>query len=844
MFWRCGIQKKIHRLNRIYIITYITLYTIRYPNTAYMRFSIQVYSAGLTFCLWAFCCGPATAQSKNILRLKGLQAQVEVLRDEWGVNHIYAANEHDLFFTQGYCAAKDRLFQFEIWRRQATGTVAEILGPRELKRDIGTRLFRFRGEMRKELNYYHPQGEAIITAYTAGVNTYIDEVLQHPEKLPAEFRLLQIQPGKWTPEVVISRHQGLLGNITEELNIGRAVVKAGGDKVKELMWFHPKDPLLQLDSAIRGDLLFKDILELYNAYRKDVVFEQSDINKTEDDPDAVMNRLNQQLPHAYNQPFEHGVEGSNNWIVSGSRTASGHAMLANDPHRKIAVPSLRYMVHLVAPGWNVIGGGEPEIPGVSIGHNESGAWGLTIYETDGEDLYVYDLNPLDLTQYRHKGNWVKMKEVKELIKIKNAGTQDITLRYTQHGPVTFIDSANHKAYAVKCAWLEPGGAPYLASLRIDQAKNWTEFREACNYSHIPGENMIWADKKGTIGWQAVGIIPIRKNFSGLVPVPGDGRYEWAGYLPIKERPHVVNPAKGFFATANQNVTPNDYAHWNAVGYTWADPFRGDRVNEVLAGDNKITMKKMEALQVDYLSLPARTLVPMLHSLNFDIDLFKEAKAQLANWNFVLDKESIPAGIYAMWERKLMEQANKQFVPEALKGLVRVQLKKLIGWLQLPDRKFGTDAIAGRDAFLKASFEMAVNELKNKLGGQVKQWQYGQEKYKHVTLTHPLSGFVNNSWKQKMNLGPMARGGNGHTPGSTGGTDNQLSGASFRLIVDTGDWDKAVMINAPGQSGDPASPYYQNLFSLWANDQYFPAYYSKEKIKTVTKERLLLQPSGK
>lgn len=783
----------------------------------------------------------ASAQHKNLLAVKGLKSSVELLRDQWGVNHIYATNQHDLFFAQGYCAARDRLFQFEIWRRQATGTVAEMLGPRELQRDIGTRLFRFRGDMKKELNHYHPQGEAIINAYTDGVNAYIEEVLRHPEKLPVEFRLLKLLPGKWTPAVVISRHQGLLGNITEELKIGRAVAKAGEAKVKELMWFHPKYPLLKMDSSVNSALLTDEILALYNAYRKDIQFEKGDIITTEADPDAVMNRLNQPIPRSYNNTFEHGMEGSNNWILSGSRTTSGHTMLANDPHRKIAIPSLRYMVHLVAPGWNVIGGGEPEIPGVSIGHNEAGAWGLTIYETDGEDLYVYDLNPNNLLQYKYKQQWVNMQEIYETIQVKDAPAKEVTLRYTIHGPVTYIDSVNHKAYAVRCAWLEPGGAPYLASLRIDQAYNWETFREACTYSHIPGENMIWADTKGNIGWQAVGIIPVRKNFSGLVPVPGDGRYEWAGYLPIKQRPHLFNPSKGFFATANQNITSVDYTHWDAVGFTWADPFRGNRVNEVLEKDDKMTIEKMQALQTDYFSIPARILVPMLQSLNFENKQALEAKTSLQNWNFVLDKQSVQAGIYAMWERQLMLLASKRFIPNGIKGLVALQLTKLISWLQQPDGKFGANPIEGRDTFLKETFSLAINELNNKLGPLISQWQYGQATYKHVAIVHPLHNVVDTPFKQKLSTGTLPRGGNSHTPGSTGGTDNQLSGASFRLIVDTGDWDKAVMINTPGQSGDPLSPYYKNLFNLWANDQYFPAYFSKDKIKKVTTERILLQP---
>jgi penicillin amidase len=763
---------------------------------------------------------PGTAQKKNVLSLKGLNATVEVLRDEWGVNHIYAQNQHDLFFAQGYCAAKDRLFQFEVWRRQATGTVAEILGARELKRDIGTRLFKYRGDLKTELNHYHPQGEAIINAYTDGVNSYVAEVLSHPELLPIEFKLLKILPGKWTPEVVISRHQGLLGNITEELSIGKA------------------------DSAINQKLLNDNILDLYNAYRKEIVFEAGDINKAEEDPDAVMNLLNQSIPNSYQPAFEHGIEGSNNWIVSGNRTASGHAMLANDPHRKIAVPSLRYMVHLVAPGWNVIGAGVPEIPGVSIGHNQVGAWGLTIYETDGEDLYVYDLNPKNLSQYFYKGHWETMKTIQEKILVKNSMPELVTLSYTIHGPVTYIDSIQHKAYAVKCAWLEPGGAPYMASLRIDQAKSWESFRDACSYSHIPGENMIWADTAGNIGWQTVGIIPIRKNFSGLVPVPGDGRYEWQGYLPIKERPHQLNPAKGFLATANQNVTADDYKHWDAVGYTWADPFRGNRINEVLSKDDKMTIAKMQALQTDYYSLPARSLVPMLLPLTFNTPLAQQSILQLKNWNEVLDKQSIAASIYAMWERQLMKQAAKQFIPENIKDLVSIQLSKLIGWLEKPDSKFGTDPIKGRDTFLKISFENAIAELENKLGNNINNWQYGQEKFKHTSITHPLNSIVNKTLRDQLNLGPLPRGGNSHTPGSTGGADNQLSGASFRFIADTGNWDDAVMINTPGQSGDYKSEFYRNLFPLWANDQYFPAYYSKDKILKTLQEKTTLNPIKK
>ncbi len=780
----------------------------------------------------------STNAQKSTLKVKGLQQPVEVLRDQWGVNHIYANNEHDLFFTQGYCAAKDRLFQFEIWRRQATGTTAEILGAREIKRDIGTRLFQYRGSIEKDLARYHPRGVAIINAYVQGVNAYIKEANQNPSALPIEFKLLHIQPKEWTAAVVISRHQGLLGNITQELNIARAVGKIGEDKVKDIVWFHPKQPNLTMDSSIQPALLEKDILALYNAYRNELVFQKTDFG--EKDEDAVMNTHNLPEKDLFLQSQE--MEGSNNWIVAGSKSASGYPLLANDPHRKIAVPSLRYIVHLVAPGWNVIGGGEPEIPGVSIGHNEKGAWALTIFETDGEDLYVYDLNKKNLNQYWYKGQWKDMKLIQDSIHVKNSADVKITHRYSVHGPICFIDSANHKAYAVRAAWMEPGGAPYLASLRIDQATDWESFREACSYSHIPGENMIWADKKGNIGWQAVGIVPIRKNFSGYVPVPGDGRFEWAGYLPIKERPHLLNPSKGFFATANQNVTPENYTRWDAIGYTWADPFRGNRINQVLDPNNHIDLATMAALQTDYYSIPASKIVPLLNNISLEEEQLQKAKAYLTNWNFVLDKNSIAAGIYVAWEKEIATMMGSLLIPAEVKSYISLQISTIIERLEKPSSHFGEHAIDKRNQLLQEAFVKAINNLNKKLGPSMDQWVYGQAKYKHSTMEHPLSSIVNNELKQQLNLGPLPRGGSGQTPGSTGGTDNQLSGASFRILIDTKDWDKALMINTPGQSSNPDSPYYRNLFETWANDQYFPAYYSKEKIKKVVKEVTLLQPN--
>lgn len=418
------------------------------------------------------------------LRTPGLSQPVEIVRDRWGINHIYAQNEGDLFFAQGYAAAKDRLFQLEIWRRQASGTVAEILGRRALQRDIGSRLHKFRGDLDAELNHYHPRGKQIIEAFTRGVNAYIAETERNPALLPIEFRALGIKPARWTPDVVISRHGALTSNVTDEVSFARALKVATVDQVRELLYFQGGDPIFTLDSSIDVKVFPDNVLELYSAFRSAVDFRPADVS-------AELRGASVAL--ASPPISENALDiGSNNWVLAGSRTQSTYPLLANDPHRAITSPSLRYWVHLVAPGWNVIGAGEPAIPGVSIGHNEQGAWGLTIFGNDSEDLYVYETNPANPNEYRYQGNWEAMRVVAETIPIKGEKPEQVQLKYTRHGPVLSADRANHKAYALRAAWLEPGGAPYLASLRMDQAKTWQQFRDACSYSRMT------ADRKSVV----------------------------------------------------------------------------------------------------------------------------------------------------------------------------------------------------------------------------------------------------------------------------------------------------------------------------------------------------------
>jgi penicillin amidase len=777
------------------------------------------------------------------LQVAGVSQPVEIVRDRWGVNHIYAKNEADLFFAQGYAAAKDRLFQFEVWRRQATGTVAEILGPRELKRDVGARLHLFRGDLDAELNHYHPRGKAIVEAFVRGVNAYIGETERTPSLLPIEFTMLGIKPGRWTAAVVISRHQALTANLTDEVRYLRAMAAVGQPAVRELLYFQGGEPNFTPDPAIDPKLLPANVLELYSASRATVAFRPEDVGAeyraTATPPPAA--------PPPGDRAAAEGADprdiGSNNWVVAGSRTQSTYPIMANDPHRTIAAPSLRYWVHLVAPGWNVIGGGEPVLPGVSIGHNEYGAWGLTIFGGDNEDLYAYETNPASANEYRYGGAWETMRVIKDAVPVKGEQPRAVELKFTRHGPVLFEDRANHRAYALRAAWLEPGGAPYLASLRMDQAKNWEEFRDATSYNHMPSENMVWADRSGTIGWQAAGIQPLRKNWSGLLPVPGDGRYEWDGFLPIAELPHEINPPRGFIATANHYLFPNHYPNKAALHYTWADPYRAARITEILGSGRLFSVAETANVQNDDLSLPARALVPLLRDLSMASGPAGRARDLLMTWDHVMGKDSVAAGIYGMWQRRVLANTRERLLPASLRAMTGtlVTTKRVIDWLHAPDGRFGEHPTRARDALLALSMDEAVAELTKRFGPDPAAWKYGRDGYHHALINHPLSVAVRPNFRARLSVGPLPRGGDGSTISATGNGDNQTSGGSLKIIADTEDWDNSVGINTPGQSGNPDDPHYRDLFDLWARGKYFTLAYSRAKVDSVKESVTMLEP---
>ena len=763
--------------------------------------------------------GIVSAQgAEEMLRTTGVQARVTLTRDSAGIVHIEAQNEHDLFFAQGYSAARDRLFQLELWRRQATGTMAEALGPRWVARDRAARLMRYRGSMKAELAHYHPRGETIIQAFVDGINAWVARVQADPSLMPPDLAALGITPGRWTPAVVVSRHNALASNASDEANLARAVRAIGGEAVTRRRNFEPATVRLSLDSLVArlvGTATDAQLLTDYSGSRNAPSFRSNELSplwRRAGGADSTVER-------------EADRWESNNWVISGQRTASGRPIVANDPHRAITVPSLRYLVHLKAPGWDVIGGGEPGIPGVAIGHNPHAAWGLTIFGIDSEDLYVYELDAANAS-YRYRGAFVAFETVRDRVRVKGGATQTVALQYTRHGPVLYVDSTRHMAVALRAGWLEVGGAPYLASLRLDQARTWSEARAALSYARMPALNWIWADTSGTIGWQTAGAAPVRPSWDGLMPVPGDGRFEWRGLLPIPELPSETNPARGFVGTANAfNVAPT-YARFDALARTWSDPFRHDRLQQVLDTTRQATVASSGALQHDAVSLPARALVPLLSGLELTSPVAKAARDTLLAWDHTLTAESRAAAIYVAWERKLATQTADLALPPAVRPILRsVPLSRTVQWLTRPDSLLGEQPMEARNRILSRAFSEALQDLRTRFGDDMSTWRYGDARLHHSRITHPLHALVTDSLQRVLSPGPLPRGGYGNTLLATANVDNQNHGASLRVVIEVGDWDNAIVTNSPGQSGDPRSAFYANLFPLWAANRFVPLPYS-------------------
>ncbi|MBO0848757.1 MAG: penicillin acylase family protein, partial [Pseudonocardia sp.] len=524
--------------------------------------------------------------------LPGLTRPVEIVVDRWGIPHIYARSTYDAFRAQGFNAARDRLWQIDFWRRRGLGRLAEVFGAEHVERDRAARLFLYRGDMHTEWLAYGSDTKRVATAFVEGINDYVRLTRDDPSLLPVEFRELDYRPALWEPaDVARIRSHGLFYNLREE--VARALtLRDFPPEVEELRRRREPERALTVPDGLDLSLIPDDVLRVYDLATAPPEFAPSGDARAGVPP-----------------------EGSNNWVLAGERTATGRPILANDPHRTAeALPGLRYLAHLSAPGFDAIGAGEPALPGISIGHNGHIAFGLTIFPVDQEDLYVYRINPENPREYHYRDRWEPMRVEHESVPLAGGDTVDVELLFTRHGPVIYTDEDRGTAFAVRAAWLEPGMAPYLGSMDYMRARDWDEFLAAMNRWGAPPENQVYADPAGNIGWKAGGLTPKRPNWDGSLPVPGDGRYEWAGFYDMDELPGVANPERGFVATANEMNLPDGFPPDRHITYDWYAPYRRRRIDEVLGATTSATPSDTVALQSDFVSVPARRILARVTSL--------------------------------------------------------------------------------------------------------------------------------------------------------------------------------------------------------------------------------------
>ncbi len=784
----------------------------------------------------------AVAQLDGTIMVSGASEPVEVIRDKFGVPHIYAKNTGDLFFAQGYVVAQDRMWQLEMWRRNGEGRLAEVLGKDYVRRDTFARMLQFRGNWDAEYRKYHPQGKLIFDSFAKGVNAAIQKALDE-RKVPVEFDRMGFAPQPvWTAKTILTRMPGwaMTRNASSELARALDIKRLGLERTRELKPTEPERAFLvpeglNLDDIEPGIL---DIARDANNYRFSAAGAGDGPESTTDEASFAV-------------PGDERPSASNNWVIAGRKSVTGRPLLANDPHRDVVNPSLRYVVHLNAPGWNAIGATEPGVPGIAIGHNDRVAWGFTILGVDQQDLYVEETDPANPNRYMWKGEWRDMALSRELIYVKGqTAPVEVTLKRTHHGPVVHENTTKGRAYAVRWAGAETGGAGYVGALGVMQSRNWEEFKTNMSRAWFtPSHSIVYADVDGNIGYLGVALSPVRRNWDGLLPVPGkDGKYEWEVYVPFEKLPASFNPPSGFFNTSNNDVVPKIVAGYDQpLGFEYGTSFRYDRILEVLQSKPRFTLAEMQALQQDTVSLPARSLVPLIQALTFAKADLERAQRLFIGWDFSLRKDSPAAALYEALQLKLPPLSYAPFLSDAERFTFRgFDLDRTLSWMNRPPATYGAsprERRETRDRILREAFEQALAHLVKLRGEDPKAWPWGE--IHTADFVHPLSARGAASSADVFAITPVPRGGDGNTAmASSSLAENntkQVAGATFSFVADVADWDRSTFLSAPGNSGQPLSPFYSNLIESWAAGKGNPFVFSRARVEEAKANALVLAP---
>jgi penicillin amidase len=761
-------------------------------------------------------------QTEGTLALPGLSADVEIIRDRWGVPHIYAANARDLHFALGFVHAQDRLWQMELNRRTALGRLSELFGELALDTDRAVRTFGFNRLDRADWEAAGGEVQQAFVAYAEGVNAFLS---QPGVKLPVEFTLLGHRPEPWRPEDGVAFSRVMIWQLSHawygEIVRAQLAEAVGEEHAAELEIHYPPTNPITLPAGIE-----------FNALG----------------PEGRLQKAA--------GPFLARGLGSNAWAISAGRSATGHAFLCNDMHLPVGVPALWYQAHLVGGGLEVTGVTLPGLPLVLVGHNARIAWGMTLAFTDCEDLFVEQFDPEGPDRYRYQDAWLEAEVITEPIPVKGRLEPHLEqVIITRHGPIiSDVVGYPEQRVAVRSMALQPG--PMLKGWhRLNHAAGWDDFVEAVQLIEAPQLNVAYADVEGNIGYWVTGKVPVRAKGDGRVPVPGwTGEYEWEGEVPFAEMPHALNPAQGYVVTCNHRIVPEDYPHF--LGEVWMNGYRARRIEDAFRSKEKLAAEDFRALHTDFLSLPGQEFVAALDGLesaDSDVGL---ALQLLRGWDGQLTPDSVGGTVYQVARytlvRNLLEPGLGPELASRLMGQafhpVLLSAAEFYGHdtttmlrlLSDPDSWWIRQA-GGREALITKSLGEAVGWLRAKLGADPAGWGWGR--IHRVTFGHPLA--LQKPLDQVFNLGPFPVGGDTDTVcqmamAPADPYDCTEWAPSFRQIVDMGDLDRSLVMVPPGQSGQLGSPHYGDLAPLWLRGEYQTMLWTREQVEREGKSKLTLK----
>ena len=746
------------------------------------------------------------------VKLSGIKKDIEIIRDQWGIPHIYASNIKDVLFAQGFVHAQDRLWQMEVTRRAAQGRLSEFVGEDALDVDRMSRTLGYERIAHEDWKLFDAYQHELVESYCDGINAY----LKHSSfKKPIEFLLVKLSPSAFKPIDIMSVSRLL----TSQMSWG---------------WH---------DELVRAKLIEvigeEGMKELDNSYLNSAITLPKGIE---------FNPLNIDDKFKANDPYTPNITGSNAWTIAGSRTDTGQPYLCNDPHLAIHNPNIWYEIHLNCPELKVIGVSIPATPLVPIGHNEKIAWGITLSFTDIEDLVIEKFTDDSLEQYIYKEAVLDTEIIEEEIKIKGRSTPHIEKIYkTRHG-VIVSDALNYSAHklALHSMAFQPNKALW-AWYSINTANNWDDFKEGVSYLEAPGLNIVYADTQNNIGYYNSGKIPIKTKAQASIPTPAwTGESDWLNFVPFDKMPHVLNPEKGYVVTCNNKNTPEDYPYF--LGDIYMNGYRAERLENLVQSKDKLAISDFIEMQQDCYCIPGKKLAAHFKHIAFEDKQFESLKQELVSWDGYLTERSIGGTLYKVIKEKIVRRlyhkiiADKNLVDEVLGkgfhpsfGLTNTFLghntANLLQLLDQGDNSWCITQYGSKEQLLRDGFIDAINYLFRTLGKDSSQWHWS--KLHQMVIPHSLS--VKNPLDKIFGLGPFPLSGDTDTPFQTcpnhvESFNGEMVTASYRQIIDLSNFDQSKSITPGGQSGNLASPFYASQLNDWLKGKFHPMCWTRESVE--------------